>query len=715
MTSSIRVRVRLEKLGAAALYLLLALALFARGLIGRSGYFIGRGADPSVMMWFFNWWRFALAHRLNPLFTDWLWAPLGINLTWTTCVPLPSLASIPFQFALGEPATYNVMALLLVSAAAWSAFLLCYRITSRFWPSLLGGYVFGFSPYMLGQLLAHLVQFATFPIPLIALVVLKRLDDEISARRFVAWLTVLLTVEFLCSAELLATLTVAGGFGMAIALTVFDNETRERLLGLIAPAAIAYLLTAIVLSPYLYQMLAKDYPHAPIFPPDYFSADLLAFVVPTETNLFGTINAARRIAGGFSGDLYENGAYLGIVLIVFIEIFRRRFWTTSRGKFLILTLAVLIVAAMGSSLHIGSKPTLPLPWALLGSLPILSIALPERLMLYAFLIVGVMLAIWLASSSARLPAKCAAALVLLVSIAPNPHASFWVSQLTILPFFTDGTYASELKPREIILPLPWAQEGNSMYWQLRSGMYFRMAGGWTGRTPFAFDRMPVVNYFFGSIDLPEAPDQLKAYLARFDVGAVIADPDEPNFAEFKLTLDSLGITASWQGGVWLYKIPPGSFAAYAALPARQVEARAISLRFDAILEAAAKYLADGHNPSKLSAAELERFGLLPPDWGVNPKNIDWAVGNVSPDRVGIAVFGSYEGVKPLIDRYRALASEIDYPAPKRWTPQSSPPRDVLANLLIIFDRSQLASAAAQLKSSPPAEILTPFLSVGSMP
>ena len=63
-----------------------------------------------------------------------------------------------------------------------------------------------------------------------------------------------------------------------------------------------------------------------------------------------------------------------------------------------------------------------------------------------------------------------------------------------------------------------------MYWQIQSDMYFKMAGGWTGFSPFEFDRIPIVNYFFGQTDLPEAGDQLKAYLARFAVTAIVADP-----------------------------------------------------------------------------------------------------------------------------------------------------------------------------------------------
>src|SRR3984957_341360 len=165
-------------------------------------------------MWFFNWWRFSLAHGLNPFVTDLVWAPLGINLTWTTFVPLPAWVSIPLQVTVGEPATYNAMISLALPLAAFSAFLLCRRITGAFWPSVLGGYIFGFSAYMLGQVLEHLLLVAVFPVPLIALLTLKRLDAEISPRRFAILLAALLTAQFFCSVELFATLTIVAGFSL---------------------------------------------------------------------------------------------------------------------------------------------------------------------------------------------------------------------------------------------------------------------------------------------------------------------------------------------------------------------------------------------------------------------------------------------------------------------------------------------------------------------
>jgi hypothetical protein len=713
MTSSPdRAQRRWQTFGALAIYSAIAILLLDRGLVGHPGYYIGRDTDPPQTMWFFNWWRYSVTHGLNPFFTDLVWTPLGINLAWTTFVPLPAWISTPLQITVGEPATYNIVISLVLPLAAFSGFLLCRRITGAFWPSVLGGYVFGFSSYMLGEVLAHLDLVAVFPVPLVALLTLKRLDGEISARRFAILLASLLTVQFLCFPEIFATITIVGGFALLLALALFDRDVRARLVGLIAPGIAGYLMATVILSPYLFFLLARGFPHAPIWTTASYSADLLAFLVPTGTAMLGTGRIAIGLARTFQHDLFENGAYLGIAIIIFVEIFRRHYWRDPVGKFLTIMFVVLVIAAIGPTLHVAGRQGFSMPWAIVGRLPILSIALPVRFMMYASLIVAVMVAMWLAAAATRPSTKFAAAAILVASIAPNPHASFWVSPLDIPAFFTDRTYATELEPREIILPLPWGNLGNSMYWQLQSDMYFRMAGGWTGISPFEFDRMPVNNYFYGGIDLPEAGDQLKAYVARFGVQAVIADPIEANFESFKQTLDSLGVAGLNEKGVWIYKIPNDSFAAYAKLPPAQVEARANALRFDAIVDAAAKYLADGHDLSKLSPLELKRLDLLPHDWLVDASSDaykDWQIAPAPGGQVGIIVVGSYEGVRPLIERYRAIASEIDYPAPARWTADSRPRLDVVKPLLLTFDVAHLIGAARSLQTSPPPERTTPFL------
>lgn len=697
---------------ALSLYLLIAVAILDRGLIHCTSCYIGRDTDPPMFMWFLRWWPYAIAHRLNPFWTDRLWAPRGFNLAWTTIVPLPALASIPLQWLFGLRIAYNVLCTVAVATAAAAGFALCRRITREFWPSLVGGALFGFSPYMLGQSLAHLHALAVFPVPLVALAALKRVEAEVSTRRYIVTLVGLLVAQFLCSIEIFATLAIVAGIALVLALIVFRADQRARIAGLIVPTAAAGLITAVILSPYLYFLLALGFPHGPIWTPDRYAADVVNLVVPTGLNWLGTLPLALAITRHFRGTIFENGAYLGIVLILIVERFRRHRWSTPAGKLLTLLLLAIVTMALGPSLHIVGRQTFVMPWAAVAKMPLVSSALPVRFMMYAFMVCGVMSAMWLATTPACVTTRWAAGAALAISLFPNPHAGFWVDSLDKVPaFFMTPAYSAQLAPNEIVLPLPFGQRGNSMYWQAQTGMYFRMAGGWTGVTPFEFERMPAINFFYGANDLPEAADQVKAYLARFEVRAILADPRDRRVAALRPLLDSLDMAHFEIGGLWIYRIAPNAFAAYRGLTGAYLEERATTRRFDAILAGVASYLAAGHDPEKLSPLSLKQFDLLPRDWSIDTAPDaypDWNTSRLKTGNFAILVKASYGAAAPLIERYYRGATGVMYPAPTRWRPDSRPVRDVISPLLIIFDRDQVTAAARQLLDSPPPELTTPF-------
>jgi len=707
-------KLRLESPWAFAVYFVIAAAVVDRGLVdAHVTNYIGTGTDPPMLMWFLNWWPWALAHRLNPFWSYMVWAPVGVNLTWTTCVPLPALVSAPIQRALGLVAAYNMLVTIAMPTAGWCAFLLCRRLTHAFWPALVGGYLFGFSPFMLGRALGHLSLLTIFPIPLIALLALRGVAGEVSARRYAGLLALLLIVQFLCTVEVYATLTFFGAIALLLALYLFEGETRRAIAGLIAPTAAAYAISVAVLSPYFYFMLMQGFPDAPLWDPGRYSADLLSLAVPTATMWLGVTHPARAIAAGFGGYAQENGAYIGIPMLVVAEDFRRRNWATPAGKLLILMLAIAIIAALGPHLRIMGKPTALLPWAMMLKLPAISNALPARFTMYASLIVAIIAALWFAGGRGALT-KSVAVIAIAISLFPNPHASFWVSPLEFPAFFAAGAYRTAVKPNELLLVLPFGQRGASMYWQARSAMSFRMASGYTGPWPPEFEQMPTAQFLYGAIDLPERVDQLKAYVARFGVEAILADEQEPLFPVWRPVLDGLGIQAARREGFRIYNLPRDAFAAYAKLSPTYVEARAVSLRFDAILSAAAQYLAAGGQAPRLSPPTLKRSGLLPGDWEIDADTVafrDWDIAALEDGRIAIIVLASYPTAQLLIDRYRADATEIRYPMSQRWRPGSASPRNRTQprTLLLIFDRAHLSAAAARLRSSPPPEMTTGFL------
>lgn len=177
---------RIDARGSAAsllIYLALAIGFLGRGLFGHfTDRFFGQSTDPSFYLWYFRWWPYAIGHHLNPFFTRLVYAPDGVSLAWSTLIPLPSLIAAPLQHFVGPYAALSMLCLIQPPLAAFSAYLLCRRITGSFWPSLLGGFIFGFSAYMLGQVVAHLPHAITFPLPLAVLLALELFDGTISSR-----------------------------------------------------------------------------------------------------------------------------------------------------------------------------------------------------------------------------------------------------------------------------------------------------------------------------------------------------------------------------------------------------------------------------------------------------------------------------------------------------------------------------------------------------
>src|ERR1700731_3942446 len=164
--------------GAAAflIYLVFSMLFFGRALGGGlSSFYVGNGPDPPQSIWFLAWWAHALANRVNPLFTHAVWAPAGFNLAWMTNIPLAAWLMLPVTRSLGPVAAYNVLCLLCPAVVGWAAFVLCRYIVREFAPALLGGFVFGFSPYLVCKLLGD-IDLALVPmVPLTVYLALRAL------------------------------------------------------------------------------------------------------------------------------------------------------------------------------------------------------------------------------------------------------------------------------------------------------------------------------------------------------------------------------------------------------------------------------------------------------------------------------------------------------------------------------------------------------------
>jgi hypothetical protein len=647
--------------------------------------------DPSGYMWFLVWWPYAVSHHLNPLFSDFMWAPTGFNVMWAQSIPLPSLAIYPITRMYGPVTAWNILMLIAPALAALGVFIVCRHLTNSALPSFIGGYIFGFSPYFLGQLQGHLSLMLLFPVPFAIYAVLLRLDRRLTATGLIAILAALMVVQFLCCNEILASSMVLGMLVLVTAILTMKDR-RDALCEIGVLTAIATGFAAIFLSPFLFYAFFAGFPHGSIYLPRDFSSDLLGFVIPTETVVGGSISALRHFTSRFVGGISEATRYVGIAFLLLIIVFGITSRRDPRKRIVVLALVIAAVASLGPKLHIAGIKTVPLPWALFTYLPLIDKALPARFTAYVFLALGIMTAIYLATDRHR--SRWIMAGAGLLTFFPNYHFQ-WRSRVDTPRFFSSGLFRERLKQGETTLIFPYGRLGNSMLWQAQGGMYFRMAGGWVPVTPPEFSRWPLLQTFYGSAPGIDFDLQLRSFLADHNVRAIILSLDSKN--RWSRLLQPLRLPASIRGDVIEYQVPDNALKSFGKVPVDSVIRRVAMDSFSALLIAANRYIAAGFPLAKLTPREAQRLGYLQlpleadsdpdspfPQWWQNL----W-LGKWGP-MTGVGIVGDYKDLEPLTERYGRYAAGTFFPFPKKLTQRRE---HGSGQLLMVFTPEGLERAA----------------------
>jgi len=531
--------------GALALagYCVLSLVLFGAPVLPLIGHpsstIIARDqVDSSLFIWFFAWWPHALLHGINPFVTHAMFAPEGFNLQWTTPMPGPSVLLAPVTLAFGPAITYNIIQLLSPALSAWTAFLLCRHVTGRTWPSVAGGYLFGFSPYVLAHLTGSPFLALVPLLPLLVLLVLRRLDGSLETRRFVVLTAMTMIGQFLISTEVLATAALFGGLALVIALALMAPLRRALLhtAGLIVAAGLA---AAIVVSPFLlYFFFGRHYPPIGV----NFSADLLSFVKPPGFLQSSPGHAPTGLVFG-SGEAYVGGPLL-LLITAFV-------WERRHDRIAWLVAAVIVialVASLGPRLHVNGHASVWLPWRLMSALPVLRYAIPIRFALFAILPAAVVVAMWMARGGGWL--RWGLVLVVIASFAPNPGNAAWRTDIHEPAFFAAGIYRRYLHPADRVVTIPTL--GANERWQALSGFNFELASGYAGAYPASYTRFPTWSTLLSGALTSDYALQLRRFVAAKGVTAIVVDPGFPG--PWRRLFGSLEVRPIQTGGVLLYRL-----------------------------------------------------------------------------------------------------------------------------------------------------------------
>lgn len=496
----------------------LSLLFFARNVVGDLGNRVvgDDGADKTLYIWSLKWWPWALNRGENPLAVDVAWVPEGFDFGLGTAGGGLALAATPLTAAVGPVATYNILILLAPALAATSAFLLARCLTHQFGPSFVAGFIFGFSSYELGHILGHLPLSFIALVPLVPYLILRRHDREISRRRFVFLIAVVLAAEFLIVPQIFFTLVIVGIVAAAAAAITLG---LVKIRGVLIEVGVGLLVASLLVAPIVAYAAVSD-AAAPARSAFSESADVLGYLVPTRRTLIRP-PGADEVTARFTGTNAENGAYLGLPFLVLIALasFRR---PASRPRLLLaLTLVGVVMLSLGTRVKIAGEVVGIGPWAALAPLPVVGSALPIRLTLYTSLLGALLVALALADRGSVTRWLLAAAGV--VAILPNLQLGYWSSDVPRPQFFATERYLQHVPENATALVLPYGPAGWSMLWQAESGFAFRLIGGHFGlRVTPAEEPWRDVYENLGTGRV--SPARLRSFLAAHEVDVVIVAP-----------------------------------------------------------------------------------------------------------------------------------------------------------------------------------------------
>jgi hypothetical protein len=540
------------------IYVLIAVALFSSTWIDPAGRLIGTPKDPKLFVWYLGWLPHELSLGHNPLFSDYLSYPSGVNLMWNTSMIFPAVLLWPFTAAFGPVVAYNLLITAGLALSAWFGFLAARRFIDSEPACFVAGLLYGFSPALVAQALGHPhVVVALFPPVALLLgheILVRRRTNPVVAGAIAG---VAAALQLLTGEELLAMTLLVAAIGVAVLALLHRDQVRPVLpiAGTAAGVAIVSvaLITAIPLS---FQFFGPQTVSGNVQQPDVYVSDLLAFALPS--NLIH-----------FTGNTTENGAYVGLPLLVLfiagLVIGRKQGWIQWAGW----TTLIVALLSLGPHLHVNGNVTpVWLPWAAMAQLPLLGSALPARLMVIGWLGVALVVAAvvavaikgsrrWRVATGATLIAGLA---VIFPSV-PYPSVS-----ATVPAYFRPGGDVEKVAPGSVMLVTPFSskESTDAMLWQAAANYRFRMPEGDAFTPgPYLGPRPSFLQKTLDEMDAnqqpvavtPEVRAASLADIQRFRVATIVAGPSPGKAAIVAFWTEFLGFTPNEDGGVDVWELP----------------------------------------------------------------------------------------------------------------------------------------------------------------
>jgi hypothetical protein len=392
--------------------------LFAPILSQMSTALLGPPEDNLQDFW--NSWYATTGHGAGDFFfTRLIRFPEGVSLVYHSFA-YPQVAAVWLLSTMfgRDIATLTLLQNLTILASfplgAVGAYYLCRHLSGSEAGGALGGFVFAFNPWHVEQAMHHAHVASIEFLPFFALSYL--LARERKSWKWLAAAALFYTLSALCCWYFLF-------YGLYF--LIFDAVVRvwrARKTGLrdwswLISAPLACCLgTALILSPLLIPMVANGlHDNAYYLRTDVYVADLLGYTALPPTHLLAPLGA--KLNHAFTGNVWEVTVYLGLINIALLAFAVLALRGPARQMLFYALGAMLIfmILASGEILHIGGASSgIHMPDLVLSKLPFFAnVRTPARAIVFAYLFLGVGVALAIGALHNRALAGAAALLVLL--------------------------------------------------------------------------------------------------------------------------------------------------------------------------------------------------------------------------------------------------------------------------------------------------------------
>ncbi|MEH1098826.1 DUF2079 domain-containing protein [Micromonospora sp. CPCC 205561] len=422
-------------------------------------------SDQALFEWLLAFGGHAVTHGDNPLFTYLVNVPDGVNLAVNTSITVYAVLFAPLTYLLGPPVTFLVILTLNLAATAFAWYWLLSRHLVRSpLAAAVGGLFIGFSPGMVSHANAHLNWTAGWLVPLLVwrTFALRRSRRPL---RDGAILGALVAVAFSVAAEGLFFTALALGVFVAVWALHPAHRAEARavlpafLRGLATTAVVAGALLAY---PLWLHFAGPQRFHGTGFDAVIHSEDVAAFGAYPRRSLAGEVGLGTRLAPNPT----EENSFFGVPLLLlavacFVLLWRRADAARRATLWALgVTAVVFTVLSFGPEAKVdGRRTELPMPFDLLGHLPVVNAALPARLALVVAPVLGVLLAYAVDRLRAEPPRRHRTRLawwagfaLALVPLVPTPLLT--IEREPVPRFITAGTWREYVSPGGVLTPVP---------------------------------------------------------------------------------------------------------------------------------------------------------------------------------------------------------------------------------------------------------------------